>query len=90
MNTKKLTARDTLTKMPSGWVLVDLLTKKMKLRCIKSTLFWLYYLFEMVRIRISVKKSDPDPNQIKKHDPDLYQSEMQDPDLDQKGLGPQH
>ncbi len=53
-------------------------------------------LFETVRIRIRIKKSDPDPYQIEKQkqDPDLnrYQSEKQDldPYPYQKGLDPQH
>jgi hypothetical protein len=39
MSTIKLIGRENLTKygMPSGLALVDLLTRKIKLRCIKST-----------------------------------------------------
>jgi hypothetical protein len=65
--------------MPSGWVLVDLLTKKIKLRCIKSTAF--FYIGTLpVRIRISIEQSALDPYQIDKQDPDPYQN----------GLNPQH
>jgi hypothetical protein len=52
----------------------------------------LHYLFEMARIRIRIKQSDPDPYQIEMQDPDPVRnkSEKQDPDPDQKGLDPQH
>ncbi len=71
--------------MPAGWVLADLLTRKIKLRCIKSTVLGTN-IFEMERIQIRIKQSDPD--QIEKPDP--YQSEKEDPDPYQKGLDPQH
>ncbi len=77
--------------MPSGWILVDLLTRKVKLRCIKSTvLFWVHYLFETLRIwiRIRIKQLDLDQYQIEKQDPYPYQSEKQDPDLDEKDSDP--
>ncbi len=62
--------------MPSRWVLVDLLTRKIKLRCIRSTVSGtIHYLFEIVRIRIRIKQSDPDLYKIEKQDPDLYQIE---------------
>ncbi len=44
----------------------------------------------MVRIRIRIKWTDPDPYQIEKQDPDLYKSEKQDPKPHKKGLYPQH
>ncbi len=65
--------------MPFGWVLLDLLTRKIKLRCIKSTVLGTLP-FEMVTIRIRIKQLDPDP----------YQSDKQDPDPEQKGLDPRH
>ncbi len=73
------------------WVLLDLMTRKIKLTCIKSTVY-VHYLFETVRIRIqiSIKQSDPDPYKIEKQDPDPYRSEKHDPDPDLKGLDPQH
>ncbi len=40
----------------------------------------------MVRVRIVIKRSDPDPYQIEKLDPDPSQSGKQDPDPYQKGL----
>ncbi len=64
--------------MPSGWVLVDLLIRKIKLRCIKSAVVGMvYYLCEMVRIQIRIKQLDPDLYHIEKQDPDTdpYQSE---------------
>jgi hypothetical protein len=50
--------------MPFGWVLLDLLAMKIKLRCIRSTVlntlpFW--------------NCKDPDQDQIEKQDPDPYQ-----------------
>ena len=67
--------------MPSGWVLADLLTMKINLKCTKSTVLdTLPVVFETVRIRIHIKQLDPDP----------YQNEKQDPDPYQKGLDPQH
>ncbi len=75
--------------MLSDWVLMDLLTRKIKIRCIKSTvLFKVHYLSEMVRILI--KQLDLDLYQIEKQDPGPYQSENQDLDLYQKGLNLQH
>ncbi len=73
--------------MPFSWVLLDLLTRKIKLRCIKSTVLGTLP-FEMVTIRIRIKQFDPDPYQIEKPDP--YQSDKQDPDPEQKGLNPRH
>ncbi len=49
--------------MPFGWVLLDLLTRKIKLRCMKNTL----------RYITSLNGKDPDPYQSEKHDPDPYQ-----------------
>ncbi len=69
----------------------DLLTRKMKSRCIKSTgtvLGTVHYLFEMARIWI--KQSELDLYQIEKQDPDPYQSEQQDLDPYQKVLVPRH
>jgi hypothetical protein len=39
MSTTKLSGKENLMKygMPSGWVLLDLLTRKIKLKCIKIT-----------------------------------------------------
>jgi hypothetical protein len=77
--------------MPFGWILLDLLTTKIKLRCIKSTgLGTLPLCTARIRIRMCIKQSNPDPYQIKKKDPDQYQSEKQDPDPYQKGLDPQY
>ncbi len=57
----------------------------------KSTVLGtVHYCFQMVRIWIRIKQSDPDTYQIKKQDPDPYQSEKQDPYPYQKGLDPQH
>jgi hypothetical protein len=68
-------------KSPYSGVLADLLTRKIKLRCIKSTVLGTLPI---------LNGKDPDPYQIKKQDPDPYQSEKQDPDPYQKGLEPQH
>jgi hypothetical protein len=75
--------------MPSGWVPLDLLTRKIKLRCIKSIVLG-HYLFEMARIwiQIGIKQLDPDLYKIEKQDQDPDQIEK--PDSYQKGLGPQH
>jgi hypothetical protein len=59
--------------MPFGWVLLDLLTRKIKLGCINSTVLE-HYLFETIRIRIRIKQSDADPYQMEKQDPDLYKN----------------
>ncbi len=56
---------------------------------IKSTIL-VHYRFEMVRIHVRIKQSDPDPYQIDKQDLNPYQSEKQDLDPYQKGLDPQH
>jgi hypothetical protein len=56
-----------------------LLTRKIKLGCIKSAVLG-HYLFEMDRIQIRMKQQYPDPYQIEKQEPDPFQSEKQDPD----------
>ncbi len=68
--------------MPSGWVLLDLLTRKIKL----------HYLFLTERIWIHIHIQQSDSYQIEKQDPDLdrYQSEKQGLDPYQKGLDLQH
>ncbi len=68
--------------LPSGWVLLDQLTRKIKLKCIKKRT-----LLGLLPVR---NGKDPDPYQTEKEDPDPYQSEKQDPDPYQKGLDPQH
>jgi hypothetical protein len=55
--------------MPSGWVLSDLLTMEIKLRCIKSTVLGPLPL-----------RNSKDPDRIKQSDPDPYQSEKHDLD----------
>ncbi len=55
--------------MSSRWDLLDLLTRKIKLRCIK-VLFYVHYLFELVSIQIRIKQSNPDPYHVEKQDPD--------------------
>jgi hypothetical protein len=67
--------------MPSGWVLLDLLPRIIKLRCMKINALGTLPLRN---------GKDPDPYQIEKQDLDPYQSEKQDPDPDQKGLDPKH
>jgi hypothetical protein len=57
------------------------MTRKIKLRCIKSAVLGTLPLWNGM---------DPDPYQIEKQDPDPYQSENQDPDPYQKGLDPQY
>jgi hypothetical protein len=64
-------------KIPLVWVQLDLLTRKIKLRCIKSTGLGTLPL-EMAKIRSRIKQPDLDPYQVEKQDPD--QSEKQDPD----------
>ncbi len=74
--------------MPDVWLLEGLLTRKIKLGCIKSmvtgTVLGVHYryLFETVRIRICVN--------MKNSDPDSYKSEKPDPNPYQNGLDPQH
>jgi hypothetical protein len=50
--------------MPCGWVLVDVLTRKIKLRCIKNTVLGTLPI---------LNGKDPDLCQSKKQDPDPYQ-----------------
>jgi hypothetical protein len=50
--------------MPSGWVLVDILTRKIKLRCIKNTVLGTLPLWN---------GKDPDP--FKQLDPDPYRKD---------------
>ncbi len=54
-----------------------LLTRKNQVRGIKSTIILgtVGTLFEKVRIRILIKKSDPDPHRMKGSDPDPYHIE---------------
>jgi hypothetical protein len=52
--------------MPAGWVLADLLTRKIKFRCIKSTVLSTLPLWN---------SKHPDPYQVA----NLYQSERSDP-----------
>ncbi len=75
--------------MSSGWVLADLLTRKIKLRITaRNVLGTLYrYLFETVRIRILIKHSDPDPYKTEKQGPYPYQSEKQYPESVSKWSG---
>ncbi len=68
--------------MPFGWVLLDLLARKIKLRCIRSTVLGTSLPLWNCK--------DPDPDQIEKQDPDPYQIEKQDPDPYQMGVDPQH
>jgi hypothetical protein len=63
--------------MPYLWVLVDLLTRKIKLRCTKSTV-----------LDVLALSNGKDPDTFKQSDPD--QIEKQDLDTYQKGLDPQH
>ncbi len=52
----KINWKGKFNKVASVWVLLDLLTRKIKFRCIKSTVLGtVYYLFETVRIRIRIK-----------------------------------
>ncbi len=66
--------------MPSSWVLVDLLTKKIKLRRIKSTVFLYRY----------ITGKDPDFYRTVGSGSVPYQIDKQDPDPYQNGLNPQH
>jgi hypothetical protein len=67
--------------MPSSWVLTDLLTMKIKLRCTKNTV-----LVALPLLNGKDPNLDPyqivgsDPYQIKKEDPDLksFKTEKQD------------
>ncbi len=43
-------------------------------------MFLVHYLFELVRIQIRIKQSDPDSYRIEKHNRYPYQSEKHDPD----------
>ncbi len=67
--------------MPSGCVLLDLWTWKIKSKCIKSTVLGTLPLWNGKNL---------DPYQIEKQDPDPCLSEKQNPDPYQKGLDPQH
>jgi hypothetical protein len=55
--------------MPFGWVLLDLLTRKIEFKIYKKYCF--SYLFETVRIWTRIKQSDHDPYKTEKQDPDL-------------------
>jgi hypothetical protein len=64
------------------WVLLELMTRKIKLKCIKINVLGTLPLWN---------GKDPDPYQIERQDPDTCQCERQDPDPYpyQKGLDPQ-
>jgi hypothetical protein len=55
--------------MPFGWVLLDLLTRKIKLKCIKSTVLGTLPL-----------RNGKDPDPYKQSDTDPNQTEQQDSD----------
>ncbi len=78
--------------MPFGLVLLDLLTRKIKKRCIKGTLLGTLPLWNGKDPDPRIQQSNPDPYHIEKQvkDPDWYKSYKQDPYPYQKGLDPQH
>jgi hypothetical protein len=79
MSTTKLTGRENLTKYAFWAGPFGPTDKEVKLICIKNTIL-VHYRFEMARIHIRIKQSDPDPYQIDKQDLNPYQSAKQDLD----------
>ncbi len=71
LSTTKLTVRENLC-VSSVQLLADLSTRKIKLRCVitNPVLFQIHNLFDTVgiRLRISIKQSDPNPYQSEKLD----------------------
>ncbi len=71
------------------WVLLDLLTRKIKIRCIKSTVLGTLPLWNSKDPDLD-QTVGPDPYQIEKQDTDPYQSKNQDLDPYENGLDLQH